>query len=92
MNNRDEIIRIGLDLWRSGGEPAVSARAIARQIGLTHAGVLYYWRGAEAMRDEIAQHAVRLGDAGVIRRLIVDGHAAVAGMDPATRQGWLAGA
>lgn len=92
MNKRDEIIRIGLDLWRQGGEAAVSARAIAKQVGMTHAGVLYRFQSAEQMRSEVARAAVRLGDGAVIRRLIVDGHVAVSQMDQATRQGWLVGA
>lgn len=91
-HTRAEIIRIGLDLWRQGGEAAVSARRIAREMGISHAGVLYGFQSADRMREAVAREAVQRGDAGVIRRLIVDGHVAVAGMDPTTRQGWLVGA
>ena len=95
MNTRDQIIKTGMDLWRSGGEAAVTARGIAAALGITHAGVLFHWKnkgGVAGLRAEIAQAAVALNDAGIIRRLIVDRHSAVTDMDQSIRQVWLSGA
>lgn len=89
---RDNIIQTGMDLWRKGGESAVSARKIASIVGCTHAGCLYHFGNAEKMRRAIAAAAVAAGDAAIIRQLIVSGHGSVEHMDQATRQRWLAGA
>lgn len=89
---RAEIIQAGVDLWREGGEPAVSARKIAAKVGMTHGGILYGFQSAKHLRDEVARTAVAQGDPGIIRQLIVAGHAAVSHMDQATRQAWLMGA
>ena len=92
MADKHQIIQAGIDLWRDGGESAVSARRIAARVGMTHGGVLYSWSSAEAMRSDIASFAVKKGDAVVIRRLIVDGHSAIEHMDQATKNLWLMGA
>ena len=90
--SRAAIVQAGLKLWREGGETAVSARRIATMVNMTHAGVIYPWKNAERMRNEIARTAVALGDPGIIRHLIVSGHSAVADMSPEVRAVWLAGA
>ena len=92
MNDtRTAILRAGMDLWRQGNETDVSARKIAGMIGLTHAGVLYGFKNAAAMRDAVARAAVAAGDPVIIPKLIVAGHAAVGDMSPVDRQRWLAG-
>lgn len=83
---RQAILRTGLDLW-----PNVSARGIGKALGMSHPVCLYHFGSAAALRDAIAAEAVRTGRGDIIRQLIVTGHPAVADMDAATRQGWLAG-
>ena len=91
-DKRAAIIKAGMDLWRQGGEAAVSARRIAQTVGMTHAGILYGFGTAQRMRNEIARTAVAAGDPIVIRKLIVENHPAVSEMSPESRQAWLAGA
>lgn len=88
------IISAGLRIWREKGETAVTARAIGKEVRLSHSGVLWHWNpgGMAALKHDLALHAVDQGDARIIPQLIVQGHPAVAGMDPATRQAWLASA
>ena len=79
----------GLHLWREGGKTAVTARAIGKALGMSHAGVLYHWDGIEAMRSEIARYAVEKADRDIIPRLILDGHEAVAHFTQEQRRAWL---
>lgn len=90
-DTRTAIIRAGMDLWRQGSEADVTARRIAREVGLTHAGVLYHWKDAAGLRAAIARAAVTCGDPVIIPKLITAGHAAVADMPAETRMRWLAG-
>lgn len=88
---RTAILRAGMKLWREGNESNVSARRIAAVVGLTHAGVLYWFPGgAASMRDAVARAAVAAGDPVIIPKLIVAGHAAVADMPATDRMRWLA--
>lgn len=80
------ILRAGLALW-----PNVSARGIGKTLGLTHPACLYHFGTSAALRDAIAAEAVRVGNVGIIRQLIVAGHPAVAAMDAATRQAYMQG-
>lgn len=85
---RSDILRTGLDLWRQ--DPAsVSARAIGRVLGLTHAGILYHHKGTGALRDAIAAYAVQMRDPVVVPQLIVTGHPAAAALSAAERQAYL---
>lgn len=78
------ILEMGLRLWRAG-EP-VTARRIAKELDLTHGAVSYHFRrGEHSMRDAIAYHAVRQGEAPVIAALIVEKHKAVAHLTEAQR-------
>jgi AcrR family transcriptional regulator len=85
------IIKAGMDLWRNGSEADVSARKIASSIGVTHAGVLYWFADAEKMRDTIARAAVALNDPIIVPKLIVARHPSVADMPAERRQLYLAG-
>lgn len=88
-----DIIATGLELWREGGESKVSARGIGKRVGLTHSGVLYHWENSAAkLKRAIADEAVRLGDAAIVPRLILDNHPAVAHLDMAARQAYLSAA
>jgi AcrR family transcriptional regulator len=83
---KQAILSAGLALW-----PNVTARGIAKALGMTHPAVLYHFDTSAALKDAIAREAVRIGRADVIRQLIVTGHPAVAHLTTAQRQGWLAG-
>lgn len=76
-NTKTRILEMGLRLWRAG--EAITARRIAKELGLTHGAVLYHFRNGErSMRDAIAYHCVEQGDEKVIAALIVERHKAVA--------------
>ena len=79
------ILETGLRLWRV--DPSyVSARRIAKELGLTHGAVQHHFRNSEhSMKDAIAYHAVEQGEARVIVHLIAANHKAVAHLDDAQR-------
>ena len=80
------IVSTGLQLW-----PNVSARRIARQLGLTHTAVLYHYGTSAALRDAVALHAVAVGDRSIVPQLIASRHAAAADLTAAQRADFLAG-
>jgi len=79
-----QILDTGLSLW-----PNVTARAIARELDMTHQGVLYHFHSADALCNAVAEHAVRVSDERVIPQLIVARHSAVAGLSAEIRTDWL---
>ncbi len=83
------IIQTALALWREGGERAVSARAIGKKMGLTHAGVIYHFNGIAGLMDAVKREAIASGDTKIIPQLIVAGDPLVAGWSAADRQTWL---
>ena len=86
-----DILDAGLELWATkDGQGAVTSRKIAAKIGKTHAAVVYYFPSAEDMRAAIAKHAVDVGDATVICKLIASDHSAIGHMTTPVRTKWLA--
>lgn len=86
---KTSILKTGLKLWHT--DPGhVTARRIGRVLNLTHSAVLYHFGSADAMRDAIAAHAVRVGDKHVVPQLITSKHAAVASLTEAERRHYLA--
>lgn len=79
------ILEMGVRLWRV--DPAyVTARRIARELGITHGNIGYHFsRGERSLRDAIAYHAVEQGEARVIVQLIAINHKAAAGLDDQQR-------
>ena len=67
------ILEEGVKLW-----PNVSAREIARRIGITHAAISYYFKAD--LKDAIAEYAVLKGKSRVIAQLIATKHKAVRGL------------
>jgi AcrR family transcriptional regulator len=67
-----QILETGLTLW-----PDITARSIAKVIGLTHSAVLYHFKSSDALKDAIANHAVGIRCDRVVPMLIVARHAAV---------------
>ena len=79
------ILEAGRKLW-----PSVTARGVARELGMTHGAVLYHCRRAQAsLPDLIAAHAVSEGDGRIIVHLIATQHKAVAHFDDALRLAYL---
>jgi AcrR family transcriptional regulator len=82
------ILTEGLALWRI--DPAtVSARRIAKQLGMTHANILYHFGSTAGLKNAIALEAIRVGDRKVIPMLIACGHEAAARLSPEERQAYL---
>lgn len=83
------ILEMGARLWMV--DPAyVTARRIARELGITHGTVNYHFaRGERSLRDAIAYHCVEQGEARVIAQLIGMNHKAVAGLDDRQRLEYL---
>lgn len=84
------ILATGVALMRDTLK-TVSARQIARKLGLTHGAVLYHFGSAVRLQQAVAAEAVRLGDGRIIPLLITTKHAAVSGMSLADRNRWLRG-
>lgn len=81
---RAAILSAGLRLYAT--DPAsVTAHRIGREVGRTHAGVLYHYGSTEALREAVAREAVRVGDSRVILHLIACGSPLVAGMSETDR-------
>lgn len=85
MNTKTRILEMGLRLWMV--DPSyVTMRRIASELNMTHGTVSYHCkRGEMSLRDMIAHHAVKQGEARVIASLITMKHKAVSHMDDATR-------
>lgn len=60
------VLAAGLALWRADPAKPVSARAIARKLGMTHGGCLYHFGDAAGLADALATEAVRTGDAVLV--------------------------
>lgn len=83
------ILETGLRLWRV--DPAyVTARRIAKELGLTHGAIQHHFRHSElSMKDAIAYHCVEQGEAKVIVHLIASNHKAVAHLDDGQRMEYM---
>lgn len=79
-----QILEAGLQLW-----PDVSARSIAKAVGLTHSAVLYHFTSSDALKLAIAAHAVYVQCKRVVPMLIVGQHPAAANLTSAERTGFL---
>lgn len=80
-STRDKILDAGLVLW-----PNISAHAVAREVGLnSNTNVLYYFKTVDALKDAIAEHAVKTSHSKVIVQLLAVGHKAIKRMSQADR-------
>lgn len=83
-----QILETGLELWRTS--PAnVSARQIAKMLGMTHTAVLYHWKTSDALKLAIADHAIRMRDPIVVPMLIVSKHPAISILSNTERMDYL---
>lgn len=76
---RTDILETGVKIW-----PNVTASEIARQLGLKHPAIAYYF-GAN-LQDAVADYAVETGNSCVIVQLIATKHRAVRKMGALERQ------
>ena len=83
------ILQTGLELWKTQGAAAVTARGIGQKLGLTHAGVLYHHGNSDNLKTAIAEYAVRVNDIIVVPQLITINHPAIAHLDQIRRQAFL---
>lgn len=82
---RRSILEMGAQLWAVDPQ-YVTARRIAKELGLTHGAVSYYFaRGERSLRDAVAFHAIEQGEARVIVSLIAMQHKAAAHLTEAQR-------
>lgn len=88
---KEAILIAGLELARSSGMAAVTARGIGLKLGLSHAGILYHHKSSAALRDAVAAFAVQEGDRAVVPQLITANHPAAAGLSQEQRQAYLSG-
>lgn len=79
MNTRSEILHRGLVIWRDEGVQYLTARRLARDMGVTHGCVAYHFKGQAVLHDAIAAHAVAVRDAKMVALLRAMGHSAVGG-------------
>ena len=90
QRTRAAILATGLVLWRD--DPmSVSARKIAKRLGITHGAVLYYFDNADGMKAAIAAEAVRAGDTVIVPMLIASRHPAADCLSASDRRRYLAG-
>lgn len=79
------ILEMGARLW--GIDPGmVTARRIAKELGMVHGSVTYHFpAGERPLRDAIAHYAVQSGESRCIAHLIAGNHKAVSMMDDTAR-------
>ncbi len=65
--------------------PDVSARAIGRELHLTHSAVLYHFGTSEALASAIAKFAVDTEASKVIVQLLATNHPAIEAMETELR-------
>lgn len=81
------ILETGVQLWQK--DPTrVTSRNIAGEIGITHAGIIYHFKGN--LRDAVAKYAVEIGNSHVIVQLLASRHKAVKKMSKEERARHLA--
>lgn len=81
-----KILQAGLQQWRVSYRN-VTARNIAKTLGLTHAAVLYHF--PEGVEQAVAKYAVEQKDKTVIRQLITSNHPAVSEFSTGEKFYWL---
>lgn len=76
---KKKILEAGLKLY-----PDITARAIAREVEITHPLVSHYF--GESIKDAVAEYAVKVGNSRVIAQLIAVKHKAIKKLSAAERK------
>lgn len=79
------ILQTGVRLW-----PYATARAIGRELDLSHSAILYHFGSSDLLQLDVARYAVASKDAKVIVQLLASGHPAIADMKPADKRKYMA--
>lgn len=83
---REKILKTGLKMWLN--DPStVTANAIAKKIGMTHATIIYHF--PHGVKDAVAEYAVERKEKKIISQLIVLEHDSVKGLSPTERMHYL---
>jgi hypothetical protein len=80
---RYKILKTGLEMWEKDPS-SVNAHAISKNMNIVHGTVMYHF--PDGVRNAVALHAVDVGNHKVMAQLIVEGHPAVAGLNPADKK------
>ncbi len=83
---KKRILETGVQLW-----PYATARAIGRELDLSHSAILYHFGSSDLLQLDVARYAVHVGNAKVIVQLLASAHPAVAEMSPRERKKYLGG-
>lgn len=85
MKTKDLILAVGVEIW-ADKHKSPTIRQIADEIGFTHPAILYHFsNSSREMRHQLAQHAVTINKASVIRMLIAEEHPTIKDMSSAQR-------
>lgn len=82
---KERILKKGVELW-----PYASARAIGRELDLSHSAILYHFGNSDLLQLDVARYAVQMENSRVIVQLLATGHAAVKDMKPADKKRYMA--
>lgn len=78
---KEKILEAGLKLW-----PEITYNGVARALELnSHVNVIYYFKTSKALKDAVADYAVKTGNSRVIMQLVAADHPAVARLSQADR-------
>lgn len=82
-----QILEAGVKLWERGSEH-VNARAVGKEVGLSHAGVLYHFKSVDNLKQKVAEHAVANNRVNVVRQLILTNHPATLALSEDQRKSY----
>ena len=89
MTHSDEIklriLQTGLQLW-----PYATARAIGRELNLSHSAILYHFGNSDLLQQDVARYAIATQNSKVIVQLLATGHPAIKDMKPADKKRYMA--
>lgn len=80
------ILETGVRLWHSSSDN-VTARAIARELGITHPAVSYHF--PDGIKHAVAEHAIKISDSRIIVQLIAVNHKLVSHFTENEKKKWL---
>lgn len=86
---RAAMIQAGIDLWHQGGEAAVTARAVGKIVGRSHAGVLFHFEGVADLKHQVKSEGIARGDVRIIQSLLVANDPLVSGWTDEQRVAWM---
>lgn len=86
QETRAKILETGLQMWLKNPD-SVTANAIAKNLEITHGAVLYHF--PNGVKNAVASHALKVGNAEIIAQLITTNHKSIKDMSGKERSHWL---